>query len=262
MASASVGLLLESSRDNPGWSNSTYTSPRSGNTIRHGDATEVQKALLMAGADRNVDNPRGADITDWGEGGHLTTNGLDDRFGAGQVNIHNSYQILAATEQDSQQDGRSADVAARGWDYDPTFGGSNASNAVADYDFTASADAGDTLLASLVWNLDIETGADSGGSLTFNEILYDLDLKLLEVDGGETLVAESNSTDETTENLTFRQLNPGTDYTLRVTPGADQSDFEWDYGLAWQTVPEPGSLVLLGLGAPLLLRRRPKLGAG
>ena len=61
------------------------------------DNNDVIKAVLMAGADRRTDNGTGAEIEDYRvTPENRTDNGLDRRYGAGQVNIANSYAIIAA----------------------------------------------------------------------------------------------------------------------------------------------------------------------
>jgi len=75
-------------------------------TIYNAERAATIKATLMAGADRvTVNSLATANITDYRSAGHQTSNGLDDRFGAGQLNILHSYQILAAGEQNSLEEG-------------------------------------------------------------------------------------------------------------------------------------------------------------
>jgi hypothetical protein len=250
MVSACAALLVETGHTPTGLSNGSYTSPRTGLTIYHAETSEVIKAALMAGADRVTSNGRGAEITDYTVD---TTNGLDSRFGAGQVNIYNSYHILKGGERDSAQDGGAASIGRYGFDYDSAFGGSSGSNSTGSYTFTADFSKWmEVLFASLVWNVDIsEKGADPVGTAT----LYDLDLMLYDTTI-ETLVASSTSTLDNTENIWF-DLVGGNSYRLDVVRGSGQGDFLWDYGLAWRVVPEPATVALLGIGGvALLLRRR------
>ena len=245
---AATAVLLETAA-NPALSNGSYLGPRTGRTVHHAETTEAIKAALMAGADRAVDNAFGPDLSDYAVD---TANGLSRAYGAGQLNVYNSYRIIAAGEQDSAEDGNPADIGRFGFDYDPAFGGANASNATASYEFTAGA-GHHTLIASLVWNLDV-VGGDTGFST--NATLYNLDLLLYDLDasGTEPIVASSSLIDNT-ENLFF-ELTTGHRYSMQVAPGIDQGTFEWDYALAWQVTPEPASLVLLVLGTFGLLRRR------
>jgi len=258
MVSATAAMLLEVAQD-ASLSSGTITNRT--RTIQHAETSEVVKAVLMAGADRAVDNPRGADLTDYTVD---TTNNLDSRYGAGQMNIYNAYRILAAGEQESQQDGSSGTIEAFGWDYDPAFGGDAGSNVVGSYCFTPSAAwMLDRLQATLVWNLDVDIDVDIDlHKVEFIPTFYDLDLLLLDVTGGgEISLASSTSTEHNTETVYYEGLTLGNTYELRVAPKDGQGDFAWDYALAWQ-VPEPATLALLALGGLILFHRRRHLGRG
>jgi hypothetical protein len=256
MVSAAAALLVETGHTQTGLSNGSYTSPRSALTIYHAETAEVVKAVLMAGADRTTANGRGAEITNYTVN---TSNGLDSRYGAGQVNIYNSYHILTGGEHDSLQDGDATAIGHYGFDYDPAFGGASGSNSTGSYVFTAGfASLAREIFACLVWNIDISASTGPGptnpvGTAT----LYNLDLKLYDVTTGGTLVAYSTSTLDNTENLWFLLTDSHT-YRMDVVPGSGQSAFLWDYGLAWRIVPEPASafLLLAGVAVPMLLRRR------
>jgi hypothetical protein len=158
-----------------------------------------------------------------------------------------SYQIIAAGEQNSLQDGGSGLIGEFGFDYDANFGGSAGSNAIASYQFEADTDL--NLTASLVWNL----GVSSNSGLTTT--LHNLDLELFDVTT-QTVAAFSSSVFDNTENL-WLSLAMGHSYQLLVKSG-EAGNFSWDYSLAWhmsQTapVPLPGAAwlfgsVLVGLG--------------
>ncbi|MGB5442783.1 MAG: dockerin type I repeat-containing protein, partial [Gammaproteobacteria bacterium] len=215
----------------------TSTMNRAGNTIYNAERSEVVKAVLMAGADRVTDNTTNPDpatpinISDYRvDPAYQSTNGLDIRYGAGQLNIYNSFHILSAGEQNSAEDyslGGGA-IGSYGFDYDPSFGGSAGSNSTGSYAFSTGANPV-MLTATLAWNIKI---ADSNfpGTAT----LHNMDLRLYDGTGsGHALVAESVSTIENTENL-WIQLDAGRDYLLEVKPKAGQAPFSWDYALAWQ----------------------------
>jgi hypothetical protein len=241
---------------------------RPGYTVTSGDTSEVVKAALMAGALRhttgNTDTPN---ITDYrAAASNRTANGLDKRFGAGVVNVYNSYRIIDAGEANSAEDGGLGQVGggigASGFDYDASFGGAAGSNATATYAI-ASAASDRTLSATLAWNLRI-AGTNDFGNFDAAATLYDLDLQLIDVTAGGATVAGSFSTIDNTETV-WTDLAAGHAYELRVVPGEGQAAFDWDYGLAWHVapaVPEPSG-ALLGMGvAGLLAARRGRRGTG
>jgi len=240
---AAAALLISAAHASPALSTDpveTFTTNRNGSTIFNAERTEVIKAALMAGAERQTHNSSSADITDYRANPvDRTVNGLDRRFGAGQLNIYNSYQIIAAGEQNSNQDatGNPGPIGPAGFDYDPSFGGSGGSNAQATYVFSTHADAA-RLRASLAWNLAI----DGGSAFDFDQTAtrYDLDLSLFDItdSGNWVLIEGSGSIADNTENL-WLLLDPETDYALQVSAGSGQTVFDWDYALAWQITPLP-----------------------
>lgn len=229
MVSAGAALLLETGQD-ASLSNGAYTNRT--RTINHAEASEVVKALIMAGADRHYLGPRDSTSTDDLLDYAVTTdNNLDSTYGAGSFNIYHSHRILTTGEHDSTQDGEATDGGYYGWDYDPSFGGVNGSNATASYFLEApSVDA--KLVASLVWNLDVVD--PNGGSFNPTTLLVDMDLALYN-DDTAALVDSSTSTDENTENL-FVNVEAGTRYELRVTQS--QFTFDHDYAIAWRFQPQ------------------------
>lgn len=226
------------------------TTNRNGNTIYNAERSEVVKAALMAGASRTSPNltntvtPQGYVVD--------TNNGLNSSYGAGQLNIYNSYHIIAAGEQNSLQDGGAGFIGRYGFDYDPAFGDLTSSNRTASYYFKPLADG--EITASLVWNLDVDANLDSA-------TLYNLGLYLYDLTTSE-LVGSSTSTADNTQNL-WLSLNAGQDYLLQVL-ALTGDDFRWDYGLAWDIstavapVPVPGTVCLLGTGFLVLVGFRRK----
>jgi Bacterial TSP3 repeat/Thrombospondin type 3 repeat len=214
----------------------TSTTNRNGMAILNAERSEVIKAALMAGADRLTTNGSGPDITDYRTGAaNRSDNGLDIRYGAGQVNIYSSYHIIAAGEQNSDEDDGTGPgvIGVYGFDYDPAFGGSG-SNSTATYRFSTGASPV-ILTAALAWNLYID--ASNGNGFSGTATLRDLDLFLYDVTNSTELLAASTSSNENTENL-WLVLNPGRNYLLQVIPKTGQSTFAWDYALAWQIVAD------------------------
>lgn len=209
-----------------------------GEAIYNGERSEVIKAVMMAGADRMTQNTSISDqITDYRvDPANQTANGLDSRYGAGQLNVYNNYQIMAAGEQDSLQDGGTATVSALGYDYDAGFGGLQDSNNNASYLFDTTQTSGLQLTSSLVWNIDIED--DNAPGFNPDATLHNLDLLLYDVTGDlHSLLVSSTSAIDNTENLWYL-LEQGHNYQLQVVAAAG-SLFNWDYGLAWKIAPVP-----------------------
>lgn len=235
VVSAAAALLIEVGHTDPDLSTDPVymtTTNRNGDIIYNAERSEVIKAALMAGADRFTNNSGSVEITDYrGIPDDRTDNRLDRRYGAGQLNVYNSYRIVASGEQNSVEDhaeGQGA-IAPEGFDYDPRFGGNDA-NATASYYFVA--DGVYTLLsAALVWNLCIDGGTPY--SFDGTAMLYDMDLFLYDLTQDGTVVSESKSSNENTENL-FVSLTRGHEYLLQVRPGPAQAAFNWDFALAWQ----------------------------
>jgi len=238
--SAAAAILVETGHQGGNiLSNGSRTiTPDTGSafTVYNAERSETVKAALMAGADRQTANSSGfGDITDYRSEDHQSANGLDTRYGAGQVNIFNSYHIITAGEQNSLEDGgdNNGQIDFSGYDYDANFGGSDGSNNIATYAFTATTN--ETLSASLVWNIDI----NNDGSLT--STMHHLKLSLLDATEN-IIIASSDSLLDNTQNIYINGLTEGHDYLIETTalePGA----FNWDYSLAWNrsafTTPVP-----------------------
>ena len=233
--SAASALLMSAAQSNPSWSESS-TSNRLGTSIDNAERIETLKAVLMAGADRSTTNTTTiGDIVGYrAEDSDKTDNGLDWRYGAGQLNILNSYNILAAGEKSSLEDGGGNSVGFTGFDHDSEFGGASGSNDIATYDLGTTTSA-QKLAVSLVWNLDVIGIVDPPGpSKYFDETatVYDIDLELVNMSAGGIVVATSASLIDNTENL-WLTLSENTHYQLRIKKGVSQSDFNWDYSIAW-----------------------------
>jgi len=236
-------LLIDFGRRNPALS-ADPTKQRGGNrfgdTIYNAERSEVIKAALLAGADRRTHNTVSIggstpNIDDYRvKAEDRTTSGLDRRYGAGQLNIYNSYQIIAGGEQNCKEDApvTAGRIGRYGFDYDSFFGGLGGSNTVASYYFSV----GENLVglcASLVWNIAIQ--GDLGSVFNEDARLYNLDLFLYDITEPHKphLVASSTGFRENTENLWVR-LAKKSKYMIQVKSGAGQNAFIWDYALAWR----------------------------
>ena len=177
------------------------------------------KAVLMAGATK----------TEFANWSHSHSSPLDSTFGAGELNVERSYDILTGGEQEA-----SSTISTAGWDYASVASSSGEKF----YNFTVAA--GQTmseLSALLAWNIAVTSNLDTS--------LANLDLNLYSVVGAtKTRIDYSNSTvDNNIELIYMKNLAAGS-YALGVT---SSSSVNTGYALAWHMVmvPEPGSFALL-----------------
>lgn len=198
--------------------------------------SETMRAILMAGATK--DEFPGWDRT--------TTRPLDDRFGAGELNVYNSYQILEGGEFAASTAEPSFAVGLSGWSYV----GEITPAETLFYNFQV--DSGwelDALSISLNWNLKVVDLDPSAANFIPSASLVNLDMRLF--DSSSTflgsLVDASLSPVDNVEYLYLRGLSAGT-YTLQINGNGTT-----DFGLGWHgrltAVPEPTSLVALTAGA-------------
>ena len=190
-------------------------------------APELLKVWLMAGADNRTRNVSGADLQAYTAN---SANGLDPRYGAGQLNIRNSYQLVLGGERNSIEDG-GVPVSTDGYDRDDAFGGAASSNSIANYPLAGIVRAG-RLAISLSWLARI---VDDAGLFDPSRTLYNIDLQLIETAGGG-IVASSSSLNDNTENLRVA-VSPGHSYTIRVV-NAHGAAFNWPYAIAWHLDPD------------------------
>lgn len=236
--SAAAALLVQAAAANPDLSTDPAVrsvTTRSGVTVHNAGRSSVVKAALMAGALRHTVNASTADIRDWRAlPGQRSSNGLDTRYGAGQLNIRHSHAIIAAGEQNSLEDQPAAGgrVAREGFDYDPRFGGAGGSNDTGSY-LLPVCERDAMLAVALVWNLRVAGGTANLFNGTAE--LHDLDLVLLDITdpAGPALVAASASSGDNSENL-WVPLKAGRQYQLEVRRAAAQAAFDWPYALAWR----------------------------
>jgi hypothetical protein len=226
VVSSAVIILLETAA-NPALS--TRPEPftnRGGQEVFDAGRSEVIRAVLMTAADRQTNNGRFGNITAYRDTAeHRTDNGLDSRFGAGQLNVYKAFHILNAGEQEQ-------DVGICGFDYEPAMEGSvSGESPAAVRRYTIPEVVAPTrLTATLSWNLLFPY---SGSRFDASAVLNDLDLSLYELsdDDGEKLVQFSRSRNDTTETI-YTALVPGKRYQL-VVSRFDDGAVTQDYALAW-----------------------------
>jgi hypothetical protein len=216
----------------------------------------VTKAALLSGATKEP-------FSDWSR---TTTRPLDLRYGAGQVNIAVSHDVLTFGRQ---WGGAGGDVDYYGWDFDTLVAGEPRW-----YFFTVPANAtADTLSIIVAWNRRIDVTLDSPNPAILTPSMADINLRFYEAvaDAPGALIDESVSPIDNVEHVFQRDVPPGR-YVMEVI-----SDTDWDYAIAWSMpnlisapadVPVAGARALFVLGLLMLgvtvmtLRRNPSGGAG
>jgi hypothetical protein len=171
----------------------------------------TMKAILMAGATKSQ-------FPSWSRS---LTHPLDAVYGAGQLNVYNSWHILAAGQQAAST---SAAVRPLGWDWNATTSGSQL------YFFDiAAGDSSSALSVILTWNRTI-----SGPFPSASSNLATLTLNLYSASGFTVgaLVDSSASTVDNVQHVYEPTLAPSR-YAIEVIgnqPGVT-------YGLAWYSLP-------------------------
>ncbi len=183
---------------------------------------QAMKAILMAGATKE-------EFPTWSQvDASSNWRPLDDTFGAGELNIYNSYLITEGGQALGSSNGATP-APLHGWDFQNVQPGSDLM-----YEFTIpSGSTAQELSVVLTWNAIVTAPFDTG-----DPTLADLTLELLNssdqiVELGQVsnqLDGLSNSAVDNVEHLYLNDLEPGT-YTLKVS----SEDIASDFGLAWRT---------------------------
>ncbi|QDT06709.1 hypothetical protein K227x_51250 [Rubripirellula lacrimiformis] len=212
---------------------------------------EAMRAILMAGATKD-------EFFDWDR---TTTRPIDDVYGAGELNVYNSYRIVQGGEFEGSIAIPTTSVGLFGYDF----------NSPADfasdflYDFeVASGQVMDELSIFLQWNIDVGDSdlSDDGFQPSLDPLfgggLADLNLALFDSSG--SLIDQSISSVDNFEHIYLTGLTEG-NYRLHVS-----GDRAVDYGLAWRgslgvtAVPEPTTwfVAAVAITGVALRRRAPK----
>jgi hypothetical protein len=196
-----------------------------------GARSEVIKAMLMAGATKSEfaswTDPTTGLVNPWNR---TQTRPLDDVFGAGELNVYNSYLIGIGGKQSASASQPAAAVGSYGWDYQDR----KADGAVGDlfYNFeVAEGSTASDFSILLAWNAKItDTNGDPNIFSPTEPVVQNLNLQLYDSSASfmGSLLDQSISTVDNVEHIYVDSLAAGT-YTLKVSGAAN-----WDYGLAWR----------------------------
>ncbi len=205
---------------------------------------EVIKSILMSGATKDP-------FAGWNR---TNTRPLDLQFGAGQLNIYNSYFIMDAGQYDGHLAAPTDQIGLMGWDYEESLAGNGTSMF---YEFAVGAGGVEDLSVMLNWNVLISDQTPDPNNFVPEWTLANFSLTLWDSTDGflDTQLDFSDSAVDNVEHIFASSLTEGI-YTLQVT---NHSSFENSFALSWRmtAIPEPGSGgVLLFFSLTLFLRRR------
>jgi autotransporter-associated beta strand protein len=211
LVAGAAALLLQTANGNSAWSQAANP--------------EAIRALLLAGAAKDA----------WSDWSHTQARPLDVRYGAGQLNIDRSYQILTAGRRSPSN---TSYVPGTGWTFD-TFAAGASRPDTRRFFFQVAAGQPVDFSAVLAWDRHV---ANTGSyfSPVFTSSLATLNLKLYQAGPAFslfTLLDQSTSTVDNVQDLFERTLAPG-QYALQVTRTDSRAE-DWDYSLAWQLLPQP-----------------------
>jgi len=196
----------------------------------------VMKAVLMNSADKTIGWDNGQMAHPNGNGGVITTKGLDNRVGTGRLDLDSAFHqfLNGTTDVPGVLSGNLGLVENIGWDL-----GEVASAATNDYYFDAPLLGGSTLTATLTWFRDRRI---DGANNVYDDSYDDLNLELWSVVDGtpSSLISESSSLYNESEHFSFALPFTG-EYALRVRWFREVFDIINDadqelYGLAWSSV--------------------------
>lgn len=187
--------------------------------------SEVIKAMIMAGATKN-------EFPGWTRKPNGPTDyslPLDDTYGAGEINVFNSYLTVLGGRTAGTLNQPVNAVASSGWDYKNFEGNSSIGDVFYEFNIPDGSKAQE-LSVVLTWNVKITDSDSAPNYFAPSESLQNLDLRLYNSSSAfpGSLVDASLSEVDNVEHIYLTNLPSGT-YTLSVSGAAD-----WDYGLAWR----------------------------
>jgi hypothetical protein len=177
-----------------------------------------------------------------------TTRPLDTVFGAGELNIYNSYKILEGGQFAGSLIEPVTAIGDHGWDFqssidpaDSIFYGIEIAEGAAWLDVSIM----------LNWNMEITDTNPDVGVFTPTQLLANMDLELFDSSGSflGSLLDSSVSTIGNVEHIYLNSLSAGS-YTLRVT-----SDVDSAFAVSWRAtaIPEPSLSIVIAIIAMCLV---------
>lgn len=182
--------------------------------------TKTIKAVLLAGATKE-------EFPAWAK---TAQHPIDEIYGAGELNVYNSYHILDGGEQ--MANGTAA-LPHNAWDYHSLI-----ANGSADYRLTIPAGSyGVELSAFIVWHRTCTDSPLAGFSLN-PDPLIDFNLTLFSDPAASGTAVTLDSSTSTLYNLehVWKKDLPSGNYRLRVTRGGGAAH---DYAIAWRLSTAP-----------------------
>jgi hypothetical protein len=175
--------------------------------------SEAMKAIIMAGASK-------APFPTWS---NTATQPLDSKFGAGEVNVVSSYEILQAGESNGVISIPVANSNLKGWDYSASIDPTQPQY------WNINVAPGQTMTEAsilLAWNAKYEDGS---GNFNSTLSIANMDLKIFDSTTSflGTEIGSSRSLVDNVEHIYLRNLNAGL-YTIQVSSTGNSA-----FGLAW-----------------------------
>ncbi len=194
--------------------------------------TQVLKSVLLAGASKV-----GEEFSSSWDRTH--TRPLDEHYGAGELDIYNSYHIMATEEQEANP---SSNLGLLGWAFQQV-----ASDSLIYFFEVPAGDVLTELSAILTWNRTITDGLPGPGFGNLQSTMANLDLRFYAASSFTlgTQLDYSVSDEDNVEHIYQTNL-PSGQYAL-VVQKRNPSQPDTDFALAWRvaTVPEPSTAALL-----------------
>ena len=192
------------------------------------DRPEVMKAILMAGADKNAIGF----ATEWS---NSSTRPLDANYGAGELDVYNSYKILTAGQHDGTLTFETSPNELAGWDFGSIQAGQN---------LFWNFEIGNGMTATevsilLTWNAQYPGLALNAGNIAFT--LANMRLSLYNAQDLLNPLWVSDSAIDNVEHIYLRDLTAG-NYAFSVSSNSSST-----FAIAWNVsaVPEPSSIACL-----------------